>query len=111
LTKTAGRLGPQRAYDAAVRFEDARSLLAALERGGVRYVLVGSMAMAVHGIVRATRDIDLFVRPDAGNIARLREALRTTFDDDDVDEIDADDLAGAYPVIRYGPPEGTCSST
>jgi hypothetical protein len=55
-----------------VRFEDARSLLAALERGGVRYVLVGSMAMAVHGIVRATRDIDLFVRPDAGNIARLR---------------------------------------
>jgi hypothetical protein len=105
LTKTAGRLGPQRAYDAAVRFEDARSLLAALERGGVRYVLVGSMAMAVHGIVRATRDIDFFVRPDAGNVARLREALRTTFDDD-VDEIDADDLAGAYPVIRYGPPEG-----
>jgi hypothetical protein len=28
------------------------------------------------------------------------------YDDESVDEISADDLAGRYPVIRYGPPEG-----
>jgi hypothetical protein len=46
-----------------MRREEVTSLLAVFERGGVRDVLVGSMAMAVHGIVRATRAIDLFVRP------------------------------------------------
>lgn len=30
-------------------------MLAAFERLGVRYVLVGSMAMAAHGVARATR--------------------------------------------------------
>jgi hypothetical protein len=34
-------------------FVQAMSVLAAFERHGVNYVLVGSMAMAVHGIVRA----------------------------------------------------------
>jgi hypothetical protein len=39
-------------------------ILAALDREGVRYVLIGSMAMAAQGLIRATRDIDFFVSPD-----------------------------------------------
>lgn len=86
-------------------FEQAKAVLAALEREGVRYALIGSMALAAHGIVRATEDIDLFLAPDHDNIERLKTALRSVFDDDSIDEITAADLAGEFPVIRYGPPE------
>lgn len=89
-----------------MRFDQARALLAAFEREQVRCVLIGSMAMAAHGLVRATRDIDFFVAPDHENVERLKRALHSVFDDDSIDEIDSGDLAGAYPVIQYGPPEG-----
>lgn len=84
-----------------------RELLAALERHGVRYVLIGSMGMAARGIVRATQDIDFFVDPGPENVARLKRALKSVFDDDSIDEITSDDLGGPYPVVRYGPPVGT----
>jgi hypothetical protein len=80
-------------------------VLAAFERLGVRYVLVGSMAMAAHGIVRATEDVDFFVSPDEQNVGRLRQALYETYNDESVFEISSEDLAGTYPVVRYGPPD------
>jgi hypothetical protein len=91
-------------------FEDAKRILQALEREGVRYVLVGSMAMAVQGIVRATNDMDFFVAPDAKNVDRLRQALRDVFGDDpNLTEITAEDLAGDYPAIEYVPPDSSYS--
>jgi hypothetical protein len=92
-----------------VTFEEARRILAALEREGVAYVLVGSMGMAAHGLVRATRDIDFFVDPAVENVQRLRRALHSLFDDPSIDEITAEDLAGAYPAIQYTPPDGRYS--
>lgn len=89
-----------------VRFGDVTALLAAFEREGVRYVLIGSMAMAAWGVVRATQDIDFFVDPEPDNVDRLRRALWSVFEDDSIEEIASGDLAGPYPVIRYGPPEG-----
>ena len=80
------------------------ALLAAMERENVRYVMVGSMAMAANGLVRATRDIDLIVASDEHNIERLRAALRSVFKDPSIEEIDADELAGEYPVVQYFPP-------
>ena len=62
-------------------FAEAMRILGALERHGVAYVLVGSMAMAAQGIVRATRDIDVFVSPDESNVDRLKAALKELFDD------------------------------
>ena len=81
-------------------------VIAALNRERVDYAVVGGMAMNLHGLVRATEDLDLFVRAEAGNIERLRKALRTVWDDPDIDQIRADDLCGDYPAVRYGPPEG-----
>lgn len=89
-----------------MKFGDAIAILASLERERVRYVLIGSMAMAAQGLIRATRDIDFFVAPDAANVERIKRALRAVFEDECIDEIDASDLQGAYPVLRYGPPEG-----
>jgi hypothetical protein len=82
----------------------ARDVLAALDREGVEYVLVGGLALGVHGLIRATQDIDLFIRPTDDNVARTRAALHSVFDDPSIDEILAEDLAGAYPVVRYAPP-------
>ena len=92
-----------------MRLEEAKKILAALEREGVRYVLVGSMGMAVHGVIRATRDMDLFVEPTSENIDRLKRALNAVFADPNIAEISADDLAGAYPAIEYVPPDGDFS--
>ncbi len=89
-----------------MRLDQARALFAAFEREQVRCVLIGSMAMAAHGLVRATRDIDFFVAANPDNVERLKRALRSVFEDDSIDEIDSGDLAGAYPVIQYGPPHG-----
>ena len=65
------------------------------------------MAMGVHGVVRATEDMDLLVRAERDNIKRLRAALRTAYKDDpNIDDIRADDLLGEYPAVLYCPPHG-----
>jgi hypothetical protein len=87
-------------------FSQAMRVLGAFARHGVEYVLVGSMAMAAQGLVRATRDIDVFVAPDAENVERLKAALRELFADPSIDEIQAADLAGDYPALQYVPPQG-----
>lgn len=90
-------------------FEDAKAVFAALVREGVDFVVIGSMAMAAHGLVRATQDLDLFVAPAHANIVRLKKALRSLFDDPSVDEIDAEEMAGNYPAVEYIPPHGRFS--
>ncbi len=86
--------------------DDALRVIAHLNAAKVDYVVVGGVAMNLHGIVRATEDLDLFVRPDPENIERLRRGLREVWDDPDIDDITAEDLCGEYPAVRYGPPEG-----
>jgi hypothetical protein len=79
-------------------------LLRALEREKVDYILVGGVAMNLHGVVRATQDIDLFVRPEKDNVERVKRALRSVWNDPEIDSISHEDLAGDYPTVRYGPP-------
>jgi hypothetical protein len=54
---------------------DFRDLLESFNRSGVEYVVVGAYALAHHGHPRNTGDLDLFVRPDPANAARVVEAL------------------------------------
>ena len=81
-----------------------RTLFAALDAEGVAYVLVGGMAMNLHGLVRATEDADLFVSPEEANVERLQRALYAVTGDPEVGEIRAADLQGSYPVVRYVSP-------
>ena len=93
-----------------MEFGELKSILAAFEKEGVRYVLVGSMAMAAQGLVRATRDVDFFVAPDPENVDRLRLALKGLFEGDpSIDQISAADLGGDYPAVQYTPPHGSYS--
>jgi hypothetical protein len=87
-------------------FTQAMRVLGALARHRVDYVLVGSMAMAAQGLIRATRDMDVFVAPDPPNVERLKAALRELFTDASIEDIQPGDLAGDYPALQYVPPEG-----
>ncbi len=87
-------------------FGKVLEVIEALNAQGVDYVVFGGVAVNLHGLVRATEDLGLFIRPDPENIERLKVALRSVWDDPHIDEISSEDLCGDYPVVRYGPPDG-----
>ena len=87
-------------------FDTTRDVLAALEREGVVYVVCGAVALNLQGLARATKDLDIFIQPEAVNVERLKVALKSVFDDPEIDGIRADDLLGDYPAVQYIPPEG-----
>ncbi len=55
---------------------DADAILSALVRHDTDFVVIGGFAVAAHGYVRATKDVDVVPEPSAANLARLYEALR-----------------------------------
>lgn len=87
--------------------DEIMRVLRAFQTAGVEYVLIGAAAMGFHGLVRATQDLDLFIRATPENIERLRSALRAVYQGDPhISEISSDDLLGDYPAVRYYPPSG-----
>jgi len=55
---------------------DYRDLLSGFNAQGVEYLVVGAHALAAHGHVRATKDLDVWVRPTAPNARAVIAALR-----------------------------------
>jgi hypothetical protein len=55
---------------------DAAAIFAALDQREVEYVVVGGIAVQVHGHVRMTNDVDLIPAPSPENLRRLAEALQ-----------------------------------
>lgn len=88
-------------------YDVLRRLFAALEARGVVYAIFGAVALTLHGLVRATEDLDLFIAPNAENITRLREALDDVFGDPLIADISTEDLLGDYPSVRYAPPSSS----
>lgn len=86
-------------YDRILQF------LRELESRRVEYILVGALAMNVHGILRATEDIDLFLPRSQENLQRLKDALHAVWNDPEIEGIRAEDLEEQFGVIRYGPPD------
>ena len=82
-------------------------VLRAFDEVGLEYVLIGAAAMGFHGLVRATEDLDLFIRATAENIDKLRAAFRAVYESDPhINDISSVDLLGEYPSVRYVPPSG-----
>ena len=54
---------------------DFAAILAALEAAGVRYVLIGGMAMVAHGSAYVTVDLDVCYSREQENLAALGAAL------------------------------------
>jgi hypothetical protein len=82
-------------------------VLRAFEAVELEYVLIGATAMGMHGLVRATEDVDLIVRATPDNLERLRKAFRSAYvTDPHIEDIRTEDLLGEYPAVRYYPPTG-----
>ena len=86
--------------------DQLRAVFQALEEYDVEYSVFGAIALGLHGLARATADLDLFIAPTHENVERLKDALRAVFKDPNIDEISAEDLCGDYPAVRYIPPDG-----
>jgi predicted nucleotidyltransferase len=73
---------------------------ALLRRRGIAFALIGAAAMAVHGVARSTRDLDLFTLADECLAVPFWEDLLRTGVEVDIRRGDRDDpLAG---VVRLG---------
>ena len=83
-----------------------RAVFRALGEQRVEYAVFGAVALGLHGLARATADLDLFIKADPDNVERLKRALRSVLPDPSIDEISAEDLCGGYPAVRYLPPDG-----
>jgi hypothetical protein len=54
---------------------DFRDILSVFIAANVEFLVVGGYAMAAHRLPRATKDLDLWVRPSAENAQRVLSAL------------------------------------
>lgn len=55
---------------------DWSELLALLRASGVDFLVIGAYALAAHGHERNTKDLDLWLRPDAATAAKLGTLLQ-----------------------------------
>jgi len=79
------------------------SLLAAFVAAKVEFAVVGGRAVNMHGYVRATNDLDLFIRPTEENARIAFEALRAL--GAPLDGLEPADLLREEENLRFGPHE------
>jgi len=84
--------------------DDFRDLLAALLAEGTRFLVVGAHALAVHGMPRATGDLDVLIAPDSVNAARAYAALVRFGAPVAAMGVSPSDLSTADRVVQIGLP-------
>ncbi len=72
-----------------------------LQDHGVKYLLVGGFAMAFHGYVRATHDVDLWIKDDLENLSKLKQVLRN-HGVDGIDSVRELDLIPGFTQFKFG---------
>ena len=97
LNKLAGKLYRSNPLNKKKLFmdissDDVQQLLESLNRFQVKYLLVGGMAGVVHGHIRTTQDMDLWVKNDPENTKALVSALAKN-------EVPGSDLLLGMPLI------------
>lgn len=55
---------------------EIEGILDALNRAGVRYLVVGGVAVVLHGYLRTTADLDLIIQLERDNVLRAIRALQ-----------------------------------
>ena len=81
---------------------DFKELLLAFNARNVDYLVVGAHALAAHGHVRATKDLDVWVRPQHDNAIRVVQAL-TDFGAP-LTDLTKDDLSRPGTIFQIGMP-------
>lgn len=84
--------------------EDFKDLLAALLGAEARFLVVGAHAMAVHGVPRATGDLDVWIARDGSNTERVWSALMRFGAPVAAMGVARDDLTRPDMVVQIGVP-------
>ena len=79
---------------------DFSELVAEFNAAGVEYLVVGAHALAAHGHVRATKDLDVWVRPSHANAQRVMAALGAF--GAPLHDLTVDDMATPGVVFQIG---------
>jgi hypothetical protein len=81
---------------------DFKDLLSEFSARGVEFLLVGAHALAVHGHVRATKNLDVWVCPDPVNAKRVLDALASF--GAPLEDLSDQDLARPGTIFQIGVP-------
>jgi hypothetical protein len=79
---------------------DFSELLQAFNAAGVKYLVIGGYAMAVHGFPRFTKDLDLWIEASPENARRTYDALRNF--GAPLDDLTEEDLRDPEIVFQIG---------
>jgi predicted nucleotidyltransferase len=90
---------------------EPEELLSALQRHGVEFVIVGGFSLAAHGVVRATKDIDVVPNPARANLERLTLALAEMKAEIDVGDLAPDELGVTLNVEGFAQGGNFCLLT
>lgn len=81
---------------------DWADFIGILNRNGVEYMVVGAFAVGHWGSPRATKDLDVWIRPETANATRLMAALRE-FGFRSMDVTEEDVLSGKVMMLGVVP--------
>jgi hypothetical protein len=81
---------------------DFSELLAEFNAHGVEYIVIGAHALAAHGHVRATKYLDVWVRPSTDNAPRVLRALASF--GAPLHDLSTDDLVTPGLIFQIGVP-------
>jgi hypothetical protein len=80
---------------------DYEEFIGALNAHGVRYLIIGAHAVALHARPRATKDLDILIDPTPANARKVLAALRDFFGGADTGYTEAD-LTDPRWIIQLG---------
>jgi hypothetical protein len=78
----------------------AEEVTGILESRGVGALVIGAVALAAHGYVRFTEDLDLGVNTDLGTLNQVADALQTAGFEVELREPDGQDPLGGVVDVR-----------
>jgi hypothetical protein len=81
---------------------DFKEFIQSLNDNGVRYLVIGGYAVALHGYPRYTKDLDVWIERDPDNVAKLMKAL-VQFGFGSLD-LAAEDFLEPEQIIQLGYP-------
>jgi hypothetical protein len=85
-------------------FEDFRAVLAELVKADARFLVVGAHALAVHGVPRATVDLDIWIERSPDNARRVWAALAAFGAPLHALKIEEADFVRPDVVVQFGLP-------
>lgn len=83
--------------------KDFKEFIELLNKNNVQYIVVGAYAVGLHGYVRFTGDLDVWVEPTHENAVKLINCI-TAFGFESLSNLSAEDFTKENTVVQLGYP-------